>query len=146
MGSEIVSIMKSFSPIDNERNQVNVVLDTNILMVPEQFNVDVFREIDRILNCNYSILVPSSVVKELEEIVSSGSGVDKRAAKIGLLLAKKHSVVDTKAVGDDAVIEVAVSKENTVVATNDKELRERLRKKGIPLIYMRQGSHLTKEF
>ncbi|OUJ18641.1 rRNA-processing protein FCF1 containing PIN domain [Methanonatronarchaeum thermophilum] len=125
---------------------MKVILDTNILMVPEQFKVDVFREIDRILNCDYSILIPSTVIKELKEITDTGSGVDKRAAKIGLLLAKEHSIVDTEATGDNGVIEAAVSQENTVVATNDKELKERLRKKGIPLIYLRQGSHLIKDF
>jgi len=140
-----VSMMKSKTPekIDSE---VKVILDTNILMVPEQFNVDVFSEIDRIMDSEYSILIPDSIINELKELSRSARGKDKRAAKIGLMMADDHKTAETESVGDDAVIELALSIENTVVATNDKELKEKLREKGIPLIYLRQGSHLIKEF
>ena len=43
------------------------------------------------------------------------------------------------------MLEVA-QRENGYILTNDKELRRRARKLGIPLIYLRSGTHLIVEY
>ena len=46
----------------------NIILDTNFLMIPLQFKVDIFSEIERICNFKYELLVPEASVKELENL------------------------------------------------------------------------------
>ena len=44
--------------------------------------------------------------------------------------------------GDNSVIELALQTGGYVL-TNDKELRRRLRKEGVPIILLRSGTHLV---
>ena len=61
-----------------------VLLDTNFLMVPEQFGIDIFSEIERIVpDCELVTL--KSVILELEKIREhAGKGRDKIAAGVAL--------------------------------------------------------------
>ncbi|HOV52552.1 MAG TPA: DNA-binding protein, partial [Methanothrix sp.] len=45
---------------------MKVILDTNALMVPEQFGVDIFSELERLGYVQW--LVPSSVIGELRSL------------------------------------------------------------------------------
>ncbi len=129
-------------------SSIKVILDTNALMVPEQFGVDIFSELQRLgfVEC----LVPSPVLRELELLTSkSDKRHDKIAARVGLGLAKRCKVVDTKTLNADRAIEELAALEKTAVFTNDKILKKRLFSKGITVIYLRQGRYLDatkKEF
>ncbi len=60
-----------------------VVVDTNFMTVPSQFNVDVFSEAERVLERRVEFVVLSSVKKEIETRVRDARrGSDKRAFKI----------------------------------------------------------------
>lgn len=129
-------------------SSIKVILDTNALMVPEQFGVDIFSELQRLgfVEC----LVPSPVLRELELLTSrADKRHDKIAARVGLGLAKRCKVVDTKTLNADRAIEELAALEKTAVFTNDKILKKRLFSKGITVIYLRQGRYLDatkKEF
>ena len=119
----------------------NVVLDTNALMLPYQFGINVEKELSRLLGiCR--IIVPKSIVEEMERITERG-GSDGRAAQLGLSIVKKknYRVVETEARGDDAVLEAAL-KMDAVVVTNDKELKSRAAELGLPVVYMRGANKL----
>ena len=45
-----------------------VVLDTNFLTIPYQFNVDIIEEIHRLIDEKHEILTTEGVVKELENL------------------------------------------------------------------------------
>ena len=124
-----------------------MLLDTNALMVPEQFGVDIFSEM---LRLGYSEhLIPSAVQRELEYLAKkAGTGLDKSAAKVGLGLATRCQIITLEEDADYALECLAV-RENAAVFTNDKELKKRLIRKGITVIYLRQGRYLEaakKEF
>jgi rRNA-processing protein FCF1 len=126
---------------------VKVLLDTNALMVPEQFGVDIFSEMQRLgyMDC----IVPEPVLKELQYLTKKAhKGHDKLAARVGLGLAERCNVVSS-GVDADAALEALAVQENAAVFTNDKELKKRLIRRGITVIYLRQGRYLEaakKEF
>lgn len=122
-----------------------VILDTNFLLLPSQFNVDVFTEIDRIVSAHYELCVMSTTLDELNNVINSDAkGKDKTAAKLALKLVehKNIQVIDSD-VGyvDKAIMEI-VNKEEHIVATQDKELKQSLQENGIPIIILRQKKYL----
>jgi len=122
---------------------VKVVLDTNVLLVPFQFHVDVFTEIDRLMEGRAEPVLLSPCVEELKAL-AAGSGRDARAAKAALDMVERLKLNHTKAGGpaDDAIVEYALN-EKAAVCTNDKELRDKLREHGVRTIGLRDNSHLA---
>ena len=66
-------------------------------------------------------------------------------SKVALSLARRYDIIPTEASGDASIIELA-EKTGAFVLTNDRELRNKLRDRGVPLIYLRSGNHLVAEF
>lgn len=112
-----------------------VILDSNFLLVPFQFNVDIFKELDRILDVKYEVFVTDGVIQELRSLNS-------QKARGALSMALKLPVIETKAKGvDDALLGLASG--DTIICTNDKILIEKLKSKGLPVIYLRQKKYLV---
>lgn len=126
---------------------MKVLLDTNALMVPEQFGVDIFSEMLRLGYIEY--IVPESVQEELRYLTEKAKkGRDKRAARVGLGLAGNCRIISSDSDADAALEQLAIL-EDAAVFTNDRELKKRLIRKGITVIYLRQGQYLEaakKEF
>ena len=124
-----------------------IILDTNFLLIPYSLKIDIFAEIDRIIDEEYKIYILQGVIYELEKIIQNQRGKYKDAAKVGLALInhKKIPVLDKEqkdlytsvnsfeTVVDDIIVEIA--DKDTIVATQDKELKLRLMNKGIKIIY-----------
>jgi len=114
-------------------------------MAPAQFRVDILGGLEALLNQKTEPIVLSSTYGELQRIASSRLKEGK-AAKMMLQLINKFRVVKAEPypneTGDDVIVRFA-KKFNCPVATNDKELRKRLRSLNIPVIYLRQRSHLA---
>jgi hypothetical protein len=121
---------------------MDVVLDTNALMMPVELNVRLFDELDRVLGADgYDLLVPEAVLTELSKL-ASGRGEEAVAASVGADLAERATVVEHEAsYADDAVLEVA-EREGAAVVTNDGPLRRRLSAAGIPVICLRGRNKL----
>lgn len=62
--------------------EVWVILDTNFLMIPESEGVDIFSELDRLIDRKYEIVVPEVVLEELNLILENGSSSEKKAARV----------------------------------------------------------------
>ena len=124
---------------------IKVILDTNFLMVPAQFRVDIFSGLEALLNQKAEPIILSSTYSELQKIASKRLKEGK-AAEMALQLINKFKIVKAEPyaneTGDDLIVRFA-KKFNCPVATNDKELRKRLRSLGIRTIYLRQRSHLA---
>lgn len=118
-------------------------MDANFLMIPEEFNVDIFGEIRRLIDREYELTVPETVVNELKSLSKKG-GEEGRAATVALELIDKKNVrrIETEKGGDEGVIEAAESLENPSVATNDKRLKKKCKKRSYPVIYLRTRDHL----
>ena len=126
---------------------VKVILDSNFLMAPFQFHVDVFEELEYLLQKKIDFIVPSAVKLELTSISSRG-GEGAAEASLALQLASRCRVVDVnlkpQETVDDAIVKAA-QKLGAVVATNDIELKKRLRDINIPVVYLREKSKLEVE-
>jgi rRNA-processing protein FCF1 len=120
---------------------MKVILDTNALMVPEQFGVEIFSELERL---GYTeCLVPASVLAELRALASTAKrGNDKVAARVALGLAERCRVLGEAGLNADVAIERLALDEKAAVFTNDRALKKRLSSNGITVIYLRQERYL----
>ncbi len=119
-------------------------MDTNALMMPYQFGINLEKELTRLLGmCR--IIVPVTVVEEMEKLAEEGGKIG-RAAQLGLSIVRKRGfrLMETESRGDDGVIETALKMEAAIV-TNDKELKKRAKEFRLPVIYLREGEKLEME-
>lgn len=132
----------------SKEEKVKVVLDANFLLVPSQFQVDIFEELANLLNQSFEPLLLSSTLKELQGLAESDSPKEQKQAQFALKLAEKCRVVPVeKGLGetyDDVIVRVAAEWKSPV-ATNDRELRRRMRTLGLPVIFLRQKRRLMLE-
>jgi len=117
-----------------------VIIDTNGLMIPGQFGIDIFMELKRLGFDSY--VVPRASVRELEKISRHGRGMDRTAAKIAISLLEKCAIVEKEGFADDVIMELATSTEDPVL-TNDIELKKRLCSKGVTIVQLREKTHLS---
>lgn len=120
-----------------------VIIDTNFLMIPYQFKVDIFSEFSRICHFNYELFVFEGSVNELRKITENQSGKDKKAAQLALKLVRMKNIGIIKSGGKDvdALMLENVDKD-TIVATQDIILKKNLLKKGASVIILRQKKYL----
>ena len=109
---------------------ITVILDTNFLLYVARFKVDVDAELSRILNEPFIIAVLDKTFDEL---------AGKKDAKLAIELAKKYSILRA---GQGNVDDLLAEEKDAIIATQDKELKERLKKKGLKIVVIRQKSHL----
>ena len=123
-----------------------ILLDTNFLLIPYQFRVDIFTQIDRIIHLQYKIFVLDKSVEELKKIVEGQKGKNRDAAKIALKLIaiKNIRIIKTESdkKTDEAIAELS-QKDKYIVATQDKDLKRRLINQGIEVIVLRQKKILV---
>ena len=123
-----------------------ILLDTNFLLIPYQFKVDIFTQIDKISVFKYELFVLDKTIEELNNIISEQKGKNKDAAKIALKLIaiKNIKVIKTKSSKrtDDIILDMA-SREDFIVATQDKDLKRRLINREISVIVLKQKKILA---
>ena len=131
-----------------ERRGSTVLLDSNFLFIPLRFGVDIFEELQRLLGVLVRCVVPSPVVKELRLLRRDAKPSFRREIDFALDLAKRCETaeehVEPGETVDDVLIRLA-RRWRCPVATNDSELRRRLRAEGVSVIYLRQQAYLDME-
>jgi rRNA-processing protein FCF1 len=134
--------------LDSDEELIKVVLDANFFFVALQFNVDVFDELADLLNRRFEPVILSSTQKELQGLAESRSPKQQKQAQLALRLAEKCRFIavekSLKETYDDVIVRVSAEWKSPV-ATNDRELRKRLRKVGVPVIFLRQRQRLEME-
>ncbi|MFH0710948.1 MAG: DNA-binding protein [Candidatus Aenigmatarchaeota archaeon] len=121
---------------------MRIVYDTNFLMSIIKFRIDLFKELDLILDKPYENIIFDSVVTELRNL-AKGKTKSSDEARICLTFIKTkfHVIKALEGKVDDVIF--SMSDEDSAVATNDIELRKRLKSKGIKTIYLRAKKHLA---
>lgn len=119
---------------------MRIILDTNFLMAIPQFKIDVFSQLR-----GNEIFVLDSVITELKKI-SKGTGKNSVAARIALELLKRKDLKILKSKEEDTDLSLlAYSKRGYLIATQDKVLRDKLKKGGGKVIYIRQKKYVVFE-
>ena len=122
-----------------------IILDTNFLLIPAQFRVDIFEEIRQLMQEPYELYVVDATLDELDKLQFDASGRDKSAAALAKQLIGKKGVKTLKTEKhlntDKLIVELAKSPDY-LVATQDKELKGILKENNVQLIVLRQKKHL----
>ena len=122
-----------------------VVIDTNFFMVPFQFNVDIITELEKLLP-SYKLTTPSFVINELKGLKNNNKGKIRLNANLALKLANS-SKVEIKDISllENETVDDALLRVSEVLATNDVELKNRAKDKGITVAYLRQKKYIAVE-
>jgi len=122
---------------------VKILLDANALMMPAQFQIDLFDEL-RILVGGFEPVVLSGVINELTGL-SQVKGKDGAAARCALMLAQKCTLVESEDLDSrtvDAQVIEYTTRNDCLVVTNDRRIRDALFVRGIGVISMRKQKKL----
>jgi rRNA-processing protein FCF1 len=124
---------------------IKIIIDTNFLFVPLQFRLDIFEELNNLLGQHVKPIMLSPTYQELQKLAESSSPKMRKQTMLGLKLSEKCQIVEverTKDESNDNLI-LRIAKEwKCPVATNDRELREKLRKIGVAVVFLRQKKRL----
>ena len=136
---------KSRKEASANRKSIKVIVDSNALFVPLEFKIDIFAELQRLLNRRFDLVLISPVKAELEILTQKNSPKMRRNAAFALSLAEKCTYVKVaekpNEQTDDAILRVAQAWK-VPVFTNDKALKAKLRDISMPVIYVREKSRL----
>lgn len=117
-----------------------LVLDTNFLMLPGQFGVDIFTELVNALDFPFELFTTEGNERELQKLREEGNAKDRTAANIALELIKAKNLkiipLERDKDVDDSLVELAG--QGYVIATADKGLQRRLKS----YIYARQKKYI----
>lgn len=110
---------------------MKIILDTNIILYALRFKIDIFSELERICDFPYKICILDKTLEELR---------DKTALE--LLKQKNVNIIKTSSSEnvDDLIVKLA--DEDTIVVTQDKELKKRLKQKKIRVLIIRKKKYL----
>lgn len=123
-----------------------IILDTNFLLIPGLFKVDIFTEIRRICDFSYKLYIIDRTIDELNKIIDTQPGKFKSSALLALKLIKAKNINILSTAEDKGVDELIldlIKKEEYVIATQDKALKSAIARKKIPLIVLRQKKYLV---
>ena len=121
-----------------------MILDSNAFFSSLKFKIDIFEEVRRLVNRNVEFVLLSPVKNELEILGSRNASKSSKQAIYALKLAEKCKFVPIEVTSggvDEAIVRVA-KRWNSLVFTNDRLLKKKLRDISIPVIYVRQNSRL----
>ena len=109
---------------------MKIILDTDFILTALKYKIDIISQIKN-LNLNYKIYIIDQTLNELK---------NKPLEKLAKQFIKKINIIKTKRnkIVDDLILE----QKNIIVATQDKALKEKLKKHKIPIITIRQKKYL----
>ncbi|MFH1306284.1 MAG: PIN domain-containing protein [Candidatus Micrarchaeota archaeon] len=127
-----------------------IIIDTNFWLLPFEMRVDLIEGLERLMEYSpICMLVPSSVHDELKMMAGEKTKMkNKRAAKAALDMIEKFvkegkaEIVEAKGVPDEEIVFLAMKKK-AWVATNDMELREKLKKRKIRTIILKDRHNIA---
>ncbi|MCB9361909.1 nucleotide-binding protein [Candidatus Woesearchaeota archaeon] len=121
-----------------------VILDTNFLLIPAYFGVDIITGIEELLPGAELVIHPGTE-RELKNIQEKQRGKEKKAAALAMQIIRNNNInklnMDCEGYVDGDILTL-VDREKHIVATQDKELKDKLKKKGIPIIILRQKRYV----
>ena len=122
---------------------VKVLLDTNFLLLPLRFGVDIFQESERTLNDVTIFYVSSRVLEEITFLKKNAKPNFEKELLFAENMAKRCTLINNHSCSfvDDSLISLAC-KMDMVLATTDSVLRKKARSQGVKVLYLRQRRYL----
>lgn len=139
-------IQAAVPPAPSAAKRRRVVVDTNFLLMPYEYGIDLPSELLRIVHGPITLVMSSGTQRELETLAGR-NGRRATAARFVLqnlpLIRSKFPVEVAPSSGEVDKWIIKFAQDNEVaVATNDVPLRKRLLAMGVPVIAMKGKSKL----
>lgn len=114
-----------------------IILDTNMLLTALENKIDIMTEVARIMDTSYSLAIIDKTLQELE---------GKKMGRLAQEYIKKNNIAIIPTAQDknvdNLILDHATS--HTIVATQDKKLKEKLKKRKMGIIIIRQKRYLAR--
>lgn len=111
-----------------------IILDTDFILTSVKFKIDIKEQLKQLCDFNFNI---SYLDKTLDELKNKPN---ENLAKT--LISNFNIIKTTRDKSVDELI-LDISNSNTIIATQDKELKEKLKKGKIAVITIRQKKYLV---
>jgi rRNA-processing protein FCF1 len=131
----------AFDRVWGDKIHKTVILDSSAILMFFEFSIDWEKELGRLLG-GYHLVVPTAVVQELQILATRDRGQKKAATAALKLIAKYDTIAQEADTADEALMKIA-EKTQGIVVTNDIELRDRLKNRGLPVIFLRGKKKLV---
>ena len=109
-----------------------IILDTNFIAYCVKYKIDFKTELKEILNFNFQLKIIDKTIQELSKL---------KQGKLAIQIIKDIKQIKSTKDVDSTILE----QKDVIVATLDKELKRKLKKKNIPLITLRNKKYITTE-
>lgn len=141
--------------INNDKNPV-ILFDSNFFLLPEQFKIDIFEKSKELLSNNEPIFCIFDETKSELNNLTKNNSKHSLAAKIGLQLIKKlekeNNIKVIDSFNDTTYVDKLLinyknyikleNSNNFYIATQDKDLKLKLKEKNVRLIVLAQKNIL----
>ncbi|HHL41500.1 MAG TPA: hypothetical protein ENJ36_02435 [Candidatus Bathyarchaeota archaeon] len=121
-----------------------ILCDTNFLLIPLRFGVDVFNETDDAINDITEFYVSTRVIDEIKLLKKTAKPSFEKELLFALKMAELCTVIEDNSTGlvDDSLIDLAIE-HDLIIGTSDSELRQKARAYGVKVVYLRQRRYLV---
>jgi rRNA-processing protein FCF1 len=119
---------------------MRILIDTNFFIDLLRFRISL-HEISTLVLEKYDLFTLDSVLNELNKIANKKTN-DSQYAKLSLEFIKNNQIKILKSEGEADKVILKLADKNILVATNDRELRKMLKRKGTKTIYIKSRKHL----
>jgi rRNA-processing protein FCF1 len=116
----------------------DLLLDANFLVLPFQFNVEIFDEFERLVGAGYQVY---TLDRTLNEALNLEDGKYHRLVH-RLVDLKDIEVINARATESVDEQLVTFGEEGFTICTNDTDVKRELHDRELPHIYLRQWNHL----
>ncbi len=121
-----------------------VLIDTNFFLVPFQFKIDIFTELEHLIDVNHYFVITSKTLDELEKLAEN-AGKKGAGARLAIKIINANmgriEVIDSNRPVDSWIADYAETT-GAIVCTNDIKLKKKLKDNGIKVISLRGKTRL----
>jgi rRNA-processing protein FCF1 len=121
-----------------------VLCDTNFLLIPIRFGIDIFSNSNDALNDMAKFFVSSRVLDEIKTLMKTAKPSFQKELQFALKIADMCELIEdnTEILVDESLIKLAL-KTNMILGTTDSELRKKARERCVKVLFLRQKRYLV---
>jgi len=123
---------------------MQIILDTNFLLIPSYFKVDIITEMEMLFGKNINFSIIDKTLSELDKVSKKGLP-QKTAVSIARQIIQNNNfeIIKTGFEGDvDKAIKKIFNPDTDILATQDKALKDSIIKKKGKVVILRQKKFL----
>ena len=120
-----------------------IIADTNFLIDCAANKIDMHKELSKTLDESFELAILDRTMEELDNLMHGKTKLAKNAKLAKTILMTKHVTTIMTEGGHVDKLLLKKADENTIIATADRELKSKLKKKKQPVIVIRQKKKLA---